>query len=83
MPAVRIADLQLRRDVVEACRAGRFSVCAVHTVQDVLEMFMGKPVREIGADGRYAPGTTLSQAADRVEALWAAAFEKAALGRVR
>lgn len=51
VPAVGIGDLQLRRDVVEACRDGRFAVYAVDRIEEALELFLGEPPAEIKTRG--------------------------------
>lgn len=72
LPFQNAGDLQLRRDVVAACRAGRFSVWAVRRVEEVLELLAGVPCGTRGADGRYPPETVLGRAAARVDQLWKA-----------
>jgi predicted ATP-dependent protease len=44
IPASNVAHLMLRRDVVEAAAAGRFSIYAVETVDQALELLTGIPV---------------------------------------
>ena len=51
VPAVGIGDLQLRRDVVDACRAGEFAVYAVDRIEEALELFLGQSPAEIKAQG--------------------------------
>ncbi|MBI5851423.1 MAG: AAA family ATPase [Planctomycetes bacterium] len=70
VPQANVGDLMLRRDVVEACRAGRFSVFAVGTIHDALELFLGREAGALGADGRYPAGTVLALAVDRAAAFW-------------
>ena len=59
VPASNVRDLMLRRDVAEACRAGRFAVYGVSRIEEALEHFLGQPVDQI-----------LAAANERVAALW-------------
>jgi predicted ATP-dependent protease len=53
IPASNAQHLMLRADVVEACRAGRFSVSAVATVDDALSALTGLPAGERDAAGNF------------------------------
>jgi len=55
IPAANAQHLMLRADVVEACRAGRFSVSAVATVDDALSALTGLPAGERDAAGNFPP----------------------------
>jgi ATP-dependent Lon protease len=70
VPRANVLDLQLRRDVTEACRAGRFAVYAVDDVRQALELFMERPAGELDTEGRYAETSVLGTAVRRVEVLW-------------
>lgn len=59
VPQANVPDLMLRRDVAEACRAGRFAVHGVQRIEEALELFLGEPVARI-----------VALANERVEALW-------------
>jgi predicted ATP-dependent protease len=48
VPASNATRLMLREDLVEAVRAGRFAVHAVHTVDDALERLTGWPAGDPG-----------------------------------
>lgn len=43
IPAANVADLMLRRDVVDAARAGQFHIWAVSEVDEALELLTGLP----------------------------------------
>lgn len=47
VPASNVADLQLRRDVVAAVRAGRFSVYAIDRIEEALELLLGQPAEAL------------------------------------
>ena len=70
VPRANAGDLMLRRDVVEACRAGQFHVFAVDTIQQAVELFTGVAAGERGPDGQYNEGTVLRIAADKARAYW-------------
>lgn len=55
IPAANVQHLMLRHDVVAACRAGRFAVYAVRTVDEALELLMDGVAGERAADGVYPP----------------------------
>ena len=42
IPASNTKDLMLDEDVVEACRAGRFKVHTIETIEDALELLTGR-----------------------------------------
>jgi ATP-dependent Lon protease len=43
IPRANVGELQLRRDVVAACRAGRFAVWAVDRIEQALELLLDHP----------------------------------------
>lgn len=57
IPARNEGQLMLRKDVVEAVRAGRFHVHAVCTIEEGLETLTGEDPGQPGDDGRYPPDT--------------------------
>ncbi|MEZ4241843.1 MAG: Lon-insertion domain-containing protein [Myxococcota bacterium] len=70
VPRSNAGDLQLRREVVHACRAGRFAVWAVDRIEEAVELLFGVPAGAPTAEGRYPEGTVLHRAAERAERLW-------------
>ena len=70
IPRPNAGDLVLREDVVEACAAGQFSVFAIDTVHQALELFTGMPAGKRGSDGAYADGTLLGLAVRRAREYW-------------
>ena len=63
IPRANVGEMQLRRDVVAACRANRFAVWAVDRIEQALELLLD-------ADG--GSESILSRAAERSGELWAA-----------
>jgi lon-related putative ATP-dependent protease len=57
IPASNVRHLMLRKDVVEAVRAGRFHVYAITTVDEGLALLTGREAGERGADGQYPEGS--------------------------
>ena len=57
IPAANARHLMLREDVIEAVRAGRFSVHTVSTVDEGLTLLTGRPAGERGPDGRFPEGS--------------------------
>ncbi|MFM2106015.1 MAG: hypothetical protein RL338_1047 [Chloroflexota bacterium] len=57
IPAPNVRNLVLRRDVVDACEAGRFRIHAVATVDEALELLTGVAAGSRDESGRYPEGT--------------------------
>jgi lon-related putative ATP-dependent protease len=57
IPKANVQHLMLRRDVVEACKAGTFAIFAVGTIDEGIALLSGRPAGERGADGHYASGS--------------------------
>ena len=70
IPKSNVRDLMLRREVLEACRAGQFHVWAVDAIQEAIEVFTGYVARQPDEDGEYPEGSVLWRAMDRIEDLW-------------
>jgi predicted ATP-dependent protease len=73
IPRANLPHLMLRSDVVDAARAGRFSVWAVARIDEALELLTGLAAGEAGPDGAY-PDRSVN---GRVEAGLAALAERA------
>ena len=67
VPARNIKHLVLGREVVDAVEASKFTVYAVNTVEEGLELLTGMPAGEIGPEGKYPEGTLYGQVARRLE----------------
>jgi predicted ATP-dependent protease len=57
IPGSNAKSLMLRPDVVEAVRAGQFTVQAVSHVDDAMELLTGVPAGAADADARFAEGS--------------------------
>ncbi len=69
IPASNAGDLMLRQDLVEAARAGRFHVYAVHDVKQALALLTGMQAGD-SVDGRYPEDSLLGVAQQQVRAYW-------------
>ena len=78
IPASNAANLMLRRDVVEAVRAGRFAIYPVETIDQGIEILTGVAAGAAGPDGAYPPGSVNGRVAARLAAFAAAARRFAA-----
>lgn len=67
IPARNTKHLALRREVVEAVASGKFSVYAVATVEEALELLTGMPAGVRGPEGQYPEGTLYGKVARRLE----------------
>jgi len=57
IPAANVQHLMLRADIVAACRAGRFAIWPIATVDQGIELLTGRPAGGHGADGAYPAGS--------------------------
>ena len=57
VPASNVRNLVLKREVVDAVDAGRFSVYAVESVEQGIELLTGVPAGEPDENGDYPAGT--------------------------
>jgi lon-related putative ATP-dependent protease len=57
IPQSNVANLMLREDVVEAVAAKKFSIWAVSTVNEGIEILTGAPAGERGTDGKFPEGS--------------------------
>lgn len=64
IPRANAGDLQLRQDVIDAVEKGEFSIYAVKTIEEGIELLMEKPAGELMADGAY-PADTVYGKVDR------------------
>jgi ATP-dependent Lon protease len=70
IPTANAGDLMLRRDIVEACRAGRFQVHAVSTIHEALGLFTGIEPGSRDAQGNYPEASVLCRAVERARQYW-------------
>jgi lon-related putative ATP-dependent protease len=57
IPQSNAKDLMLRKDVVRAVEEGKFSIYAVKTIDEGIEIMTGKEAGKIKPDGSYPKGT--------------------------
>lgn len=57
IPESNAKHLMLHEDVVDAVKAGKFHIHAIATIDEGIELLMGKPAGELKADGSYPKGT--------------------------
>ena len=57
IPASNVKHLMLRKDVVDAVRAGRFNIYAVRTIDQGIELLTGVPAGAPDDTGAYPAGT--------------------------
>ncbi|MFO0720732.1 MAG: ATP-binding protein [Nitrospira sp.] len=67
IPARNIKHLALNREVVAAVEDGRFAVYGVDTADQALELLIGVPAGERGAEGTYPPVSIYGRTAARLE----------------
>jgi predicted ATP-dependent protease len=66
IPRGNIQHLMLRKDVIDACRAGRFAVHAISTANEGIALLTGLAAGEKDADGEYPPGSINRRVEDRL-----------------
>jgi lon-related putative ATP-dependent protease len=69
VPRTNVKHLMLRKDVVDAVRAGKFRIFAVSTIDEGIEILTGVPAGARGADGKFPEGTINRKVEDRLVAL--------------
>lgn len=57
IPASNVKHLMLRHDVVEATKAGKFHIYAVHTIDEGIEILTGVAAGERDENGNFPTGT--------------------------
>ncbi len=69
IPISNVQHLMLRRDVVEAVKAGQFQVYAVETVDQAIELLTGVPAGRRGRRGDFTGGSVNQKVEARLIAL--------------
>ncbi|MCH8498570.1 MAG: AAA family ATPase [Marinobacter sp.] len=69
VPHTNVQNLMLREDIVEAVRKGQFGVYAVSTVEEAVELLLGKPAGKLDRKGSYPVRTVFGAIQRRMEAL--------------
>ncbi len=67
IPRRNVADLMLREDVVRAVRRKRFTIYAIDTVEEGIEILTGVPAGALDRTGRYGTGTVFSRVDERLD----------------
>jgi predicted ATP-dependent protease len=80
IPQANVQHLMLRKDVIEACRAGQFAVYSVATINEGLALLTGLPAGERGSDGLFPAGSVNRLVEDRLRAFAAIRRNFAAQG---
>jgi len=57
IPRTNVVNLMLKEEVVEAVEAGKFSIYAIDTVDDGIELLTGVPAGKANKKGQYPRGT--------------------------
>jgi len=68
IPEANVQHLMLRKDVIEACAAGRFAVYAVRTIDEGIALLAGLPAGARGDTGRFADGSVNARVEERLRA---------------
>ncbi len=66
IPARNVKHLALRKEVVDAVAGGTFTVYAVNTVEEAVELLTGVPAGDRGPEGRYPEKTLFGKVATRL-----------------
>ncbi len=68
IPQANMQHLMLRKDVVQACGAGRFAIYPVQTIDEGIALLTGRMAGERGSDGKYPAGTVNRLVEERLKA---------------
>jgi predicted ATP-dependent protease len=66
IPKANVQYLMLRKDVADACAAGRFAIYSVANVSEGITLLTGVAPGERGSDGIYPPGSINRRIEDRL-----------------
>ncbi len=75
IPKTNVKDLMLKKEVVEACKAGKFHVWAVGAVDEALELLTGLPAGKLQADGTFEADSVNARVDDTLRRLMETARE--------
>ncbi|MHC4939625.1 MAG: Lon protease family protein [Planctomycetota bacterium] len=70
IPTANAKDLMLRRDVVAACKEGKFRVWAVERVSEALEILTGREAGTPDSEGHYPEDSLLGIAVAKATEYW-------------
>jgi predicted ATP-dependent protease len=66
IPRTNVQHLMLRREVVDACAAGRFAIYAISTVDEGMALLTGLAAGERDSEGRYLSGSVNALVEERL-----------------
>ena len=78
IPESNVQHLMLRKDVVEACSGGQFSIYPIRTIDQGIELLTGRNAGTLDADGRY-PVESVNQLVEERLRHYAALRQKASV----
>ena len=78
IPKDNVRNLVLRDEVAQAARDGKFTIYAVNSVEEGVQILTGVPSGEPDAKGEYPEGTVNYQIVQKLEYLASKAKESAA-----
>ncbi|CAD7774925.1 hypothetical protein DMNBHIDG_01025 [Candidatus Methanoperedenaceae archaeon GB37] len=59
IPKRNVRNLMLKEDIIEAVKKGDFSIWAVETIEQAIEIMTGKPAGKLQPDGKYPEGSSI------------------------
>jgi lon-related putative ATP-dependent protease len=69
IPTKNVKDLMLRKDVVQAVKAGKFHIYPIKSIEQGVEILMGMKAGRMRKDGTYTPGSLFRAVDDRLKDL--------------
>ncbi|SFR76624.1 lon-related putative ATP-dependent protease [Marinobacter daqiaonensis] len=69
VPKTNVQNLMLDSEVLDAVRDGQFHIYAVSTVEEAIELLLGKPAGRADRKGNYSRGTVFAAIAKRLAEL--------------
>ncbi|MAL96978.1 Lon protease family protein [Hydrocarboniclastica marina] len=67
IPSTNVSNLMLNEKVMDAAKAGKFTIHAVTRVEDAVELLMGKAAGKAGRGKRYLKGTVFGAIQKRLD----------------
>jgi predicted ATP-dependent protease len=68
IPQANVQHLMLRQDVIEACKAGRFAVYPISTIDEGIALLTSRVAGVRGADGNYPADSMNRRIEERLRA---------------
>jgi lon-related putative ATP-dependent protease len=69
MPAKNVRNLMLKKEVVDAVKAGKFHIYPIATIEEGIEILTGLKAGELQADGTYPEGTLFRKVDERLKGI--------------